>query len=488
VAFDPLTAGTTTIAAAIPGFVALPAATVVMTVSAPAITLNAITVGGGLQESVSGSLGAAAPAGGVTVRITSLDPSVALVSGNDSTPGTAFIDVAVNQGVTFFTYYVQGVEAVTGTASITATIPAYTDDTMTVTVRQAALDVIFLGATTTTLSPHTAFAVRIGVVNAAGTAFTAEQGVRAGGTAVTATLTSTAPAVGQLVTTAQTGGVVTVDVGVRQSRSAGTVATGGVAFDPLTAGTTTIAATIPGFVALPGATVVVTVSAPAINLNALAVGAGLQESASGSLGAAVPVGGLTIRITSSNPDVVLISPNATTPGTAFIDVTVNQGASFFTYYVQGVEDTSGTVTVTAKAPGYTDGTETVTVRQPALDIIFLPSTTRVGAANILFEVRIGVPNAGFTAYTAEQAIRAGGLVATATVTTSAPGVAQLVTTALTGGTVTVVIAAGQSRSPGTVALGGVAFHPLALGTTNVGATIPGFFALPGALIPVTVNP
>jgi hypothetical protein len=261
-----------------------------------------------------------------------------------------------------------------------------------------------------------------------------------------------------------------------------------VAFDPLTAGTTTIAATIPGFVALPGATVVVTVSAPAINLNALAVGAGLQESASGSLGAAVPVGGLTIRITSSNPDVVLISPNATTPGTAFIDVTVNQGASFFTYYVQGVEDTSGTVTVTAMAPGYTDGTETVTVRQPALDIIFLPSTTTVGAANILFEVRIGVPNAGFTAYTAEQAIRAGGLAVTATVTTSAPGVAQLVTTALTGGTVTVVIAGGQSRSPGTVALGGVAFHPLALGTTNVGATIPGFFALPGALIPVTVNP
>jgi hypothetical protein len=99
-----------------------------------------------------------------------------------------------------------------------------------------------------------------------------------------------------------------------------------------------------------------------------------------------------------------------------------------------------------------------------------------------------VLNALQTGYTAEQTIRAGGSGVTATLTSSAPGVGQLVTAAGPSGTVTVDIAPGQSRSPGTVATGGVAFDPLAAGTTTVRATIPGFLALPGATIPITVNP
>jgi hypothetical protein len=103
------------------------------------------------------------------------------------------------------------------------------------------------------------FIVRIGAPNATNQFMSLEQAIRAGGTAVTATLTSGTPGVGQLVTTAQTGGTVTVTIGPGQTRSPNTVATGGVAFDPLTAGTTTVRATIAGFVALPDATVLVTV-------------------------------------------------------------------------------------------------------------------------------------------------------------------------------------------------------------------------------------
>jgi hypothetical protein len=67
-------------------------------------------------------------------------------------------------------------------------------------------------------------------------------------------------------------------------------------------------------------------------------------------------------------------------------------------------------------------------------------------------------------------------------------VGQLVTTAQTGGTVTVTIVPGQARSPSTVATGGVAFDPLTVGTTAVRGTVPGLVALPGATVIVTIGP
>ena len=487
VAFDPLTAGTTTVAATIPGYVALTGSQVNVTISAPAISLGAVTVGRGLQEFASGSLGAAVPTGGATLHIASANPGVLLVSPNATTPGTASIDIPLNAGASSFSYYVQGVEGAADTTSITASVPAYTNATALGTVRGTGMDIIFLGSSMTTLAPDVAFAVRIGVLNAAGTAYTAEQAIRAGGTRVTATVTSSTPTVGLLVTSATSGGTVSVDIDPQQSRSPGTVATGGMAFDPIAAGSTTVAASIPGYVALAGSQVTVTVSSPAISMGAATVGAGLQEFASGSLATAVPTGGATVHIVSSDPSTVQLSRDAVTVGTASIDIPLNAGASSFSYYVQGVEGASGTVQVTASAPGYTDGTATVTVRGTALDIIFLGTSTTALSPDAPFAVRIGVINAQGTSYTAEQAIRAGGTAVTASLTTSTPAVGQLVTSIGPGGSATVVIGAGQSRSPGTVAAGGVAFDPQTAGTTTVAASIPGYTALPGAQVNVTVS-
>ncbi len=487
VAFDPQAAGTTTVAATIPGFLALAGAQVNVTVSAPVINLSAPTVGRGLQEFASGSLTAAVPAGGVTLHIASSNPAVLLVSPNVSTPGTPFIDIPMNAGATSFSYYVQGVEGAADTATITASIPAYTNGAAIGTVRGTGFDIIFLGTSTTTLSPDIPFAVRIGVLNATGNAYSAEQSIRAGGTGVTATLTSSAPAVGLLVTSSQSGGTVTVDIAPQQSRSPGTVATGGVALDPLADGTTTVAASIVGYTALAGATVNVTVTSPAINLSAATVGTGLQEFASGSFATAVPAGGTTVHIVSSDPATVLLSRNAATAGTPSIDIPLNAGAGSFSYYVQGLEGRSGTVTVTASAPGYTDGTATVTVRGTALDIIFLGTSSTTLNPDAPFAVRIGVINALGTGYTAEQAIRAGGSAVTASLTSSNPAVGQLVTSVGSGGNATVVIDVGQSRSAGTVATGGVAFDPQTAGTTSVAASIPGYTALPGAQVNVTVT-
>ena len=129
-------------------------------------------------------------------------------------------------------------------------------------------------------------------------------------------------------------------------------------FDRTNAVRTTVTATATGFIATTAAATQITVSAPGITLNSngAIIGAGLQNGSwTATLGGSTH-GGVTMRIASSNPAVALVSPNATTPGTAFIDVPVADLNSGANYYLQGVEGATGTVTITASAPGFTSGT------------------------------------------------------------------------------------------------------------------------------------
>ena len=162
------------------------------------------------------------------------------------------------------TFYLQGVEGQSGTAALTASAPGYTDSPpATVTVTPVALALTGVPSSTTTLAADSLFQVQLGALNAAGTGFYAEQAIRVGGSAVTATvsLVNSSPAgVGQLTTTAGSGSSRTVTIAVGQARSPDTVPSGGVAFDPLLAGTVDIQATAPGVVSLPAATQGVTVN------------------------------------------------------------------------------------------------------------------------------------------------------------------------------------------------------------------------------------
>jgi hypothetical protein len=259
-----------------------------------------------------------------------------------------------------------------------------------------------------------------------------------------------------------------------------------VAFDPLTAGTTTVSAAITGFLILPTASQDITVSAPGITVGARTVGGGLQAATSVSLGASNH-GGVDVVITSSNPSVMLVSPDASTAGTASITIPVADGFTSIGYYVQGVEGATGTAVVTATAQGFTDGTGTITVVQPAVQLASVTTNTTTLSPDDPFWVGVGIPNGQQTAITEWQAVRVGGSY-TATVTSSDAAVGQLVTTALTGASVTVDIPEGTSNSATSVAGGGVAFDPLTAGTTTVSAAITGFLILPTASQLVTVNP
>jgi antitoxin (DNA-binding transcriptional repressor) of toxin-antitoxin stability system len=198
-------------------------------------------------------------------------------------------------------------------------------------------------------------------------------------------------------------------------------------------------------------------------------------------------GGVTVRIASSNPAVALVSPNASTVGTAFFDAVVANGSTQVSFVVHGVEGVTGSVTVTASAPGFTDGAGTATIVPPALRLVNLAATTTALSANDDFLVQIGLPNAGNASLSLLQAVRAGSAV-TATVSNSAATVGQLTTSAGSAQTRTVVIVAGQSASPASLAAGGVQFDPLAGGTTQVSGSIPGFITTTAGNVTVTVTP
>ena len=125
---------------------------------------------------------------------------------------------------------------------------------------QPGFDILGLVTSISSRAANDAFLVRLGAPNTTNTALSAEQSVRAGGSPVTATITTSSSTAAQLVTTATTGLQVSVDIAVGQARSASTVVTGGVEFDPLAQGTTTVTATISGFLAMLGGSVIVNVT------------------------------------------------------------------------------------------------------------------------------------------------------------------------------------------------------------------------------------
>jgi uncharacterized repeat protein (TIGR01451 family) len=489
VAFDPIGGGTTTVSAEIPGFITTAAGVVTVNVSTPGITLFSLpaTVGAGLQVgSFTARLGGSQH-GGVTMRISSSDPAVAKVAPNTTTPGTDFIDVPIGNNLTDATYVIEGQDGANGTVTITASAPGFSDQTGSATVVQPAVRIENLPTSTTSLSTSQDFWVRVGTPNANNTNLATTQNPRAG-SSLTATVTNSAALVAQLVTTAGAAQARTVTIPAGQSFSPTSLATGGVAFDPIGGGTTTVSAEIPGFITTAAGVVTVNVSAPGISLFSLpaTVGAGLQVGTFTARLGGSQHGGVTMRISSSNPAVAKVAPNTTTPGTDFIDVPVANNLTDATYVIEGQDGANGTVIITASAPGFTDQTGSATVVQPAVRIENLPTSTTSLSASQDFWVRVGTPNANNTNLATTQNPRAGSSL-TATVTNSAALVAQLVTTAGAAQARTVTIPAGQSFSPTSVATGGVAFDPIGNGVTTVSATIPGFIATTAASVNVTVS-
>jgi hypothetical protein len=218
------------------------------------------------------------------------------------------------------------------------------------------------------------------------------------------------------------------------------------------------------------------------------IGSNLQVSASGQLNIPAPAGGLPVTITSSDPTKVLLANNPTDPGSSNITVTVPAGSGvnsigFPTYYVQALGATSGSVTLTATAPGFMGSTLTLNlapsgfvlsgngqgVGQPVGVFLSLGQTVGFTAIAAVLDPATLAPTATF------QAVRGG---SSATVFLTSSGAQGT----LTGSPITVP--AGSSSA------GGAVFTPQAQGTATVTITSPvAGFSSPssGTSVSVLVN-
>jgi hypothetical protein len=258
VEFLATTAGTTVVSATIPGFVQMPTAVSTVTVTTPGINISAVTVGSGLMATSFGSLGASNH-GGTTVHLVSADPTKFLLAPNTTTAASATLDIPLSNGQTGFSYVVHGLEGVTGTAQLTVTAPGFQTASITETVVQASVDVIFLPSSISAGAANVDFQVRLGTPDALGNSLSQEQALRFGATTVVATVTSGNPTAAQLVTTAGSGPSRTTTIIAGSARSPSPLANGGVQFDPLAQGVTPVSVTIPGFRVIPSSTFTVTV-------------------------------------------------------------------------------------------------------------------------------------------------------------------------------------------------------------------------------------
>ncbi len=208
-------------------------------------------------------------------------------------------------------------------------------------------------------------------------------------------------------------------------------------------------------------------------------------------------GGVDVTITSSAPSVVLVSPNATTTGTASTVVHVVNGQTSVPFVIHGMENVSATAVVTLSAPGFTSTTMSVTVTPSSVEILNL--ATSIGAAapddtDMYVQVGITHPSYNNSQLWQVQNVRAGSPGFVVTLTVDNPARAQLRSDQpqATGQTVTKPIQPGTYFTQRLIQSGttyGLAFDPLAAGTVVVTATgPPGTLPLGSSQRTVVINP
>ncbi|MGB2714371.1 MAG: hypothetical protein WBC51_09350, partial [Vicinamibacterales bacterium] len=390
-------------------------------------------------------------------------------------------------------FVVHGAAGQTGRTQLTATMTGFTSGSVDADVVQPVLLVQGLPATTTVLSVDSPFYIAAGIADPSRTFFRSFQTVESDVVVTVSNLTST---VAQLETSTGTGQSRTVIIRAGFATSPTDLASGGIEFDPIGSGQTTVSATADGFATgFAQASANVTVTGAGISLQGFParVGAGLQTNLNqdgfffnplAAVLSGTDHGGTSIHISSSNPNVLLLSTDGTGAGSEAIDLPVDPGQSTVNFFIEGVTGASGTVTVTASAPGFGDASGTVEVVQPHVIVLNLPATTTTLSPNAPFQVGLGLQHPLFAGFFVWQAARTDIPV---TLTSSMPAVAQLRTLAGVAQTRTITVPANEAFSRPDVTSGGIEFEPLGTGTTTVSASSTGFDNSVGGSVTVTVS-
>ncbi|MEN8007869.1 MAG: FlgD immunoglobulin-like domain containing protein [Candidatus Krumholzibacteriota bacterium] len=490
VAMDGIAVGTTQVTASLPGFAPVTTGIVDVTVTQPSINLISFhtTIGAGLETGKNWVSLGASQHGGVTVHIESLNPALVLVSSHADSVGTPWIDIFAPNGTTSLGFWMHALEDTVGTATIQATSPLFLPDSDPTNVVRPALRLNGLNPSVDTIDPDDAFYVSIGYPNPGFTSIT-NQDVRPGSAGFEVDLTLDDPVVGRFVTLADTGDSLTLTIPAGANITPGTVATGGVAFDGLSAGVTQVEVSSPRADQITTSFKTVTVTAPTISSSITSkVGAGLQINGYALL-SATNHGGVTVSITSNDPALLLLATGNLDPGQASINVFVPNGTPSVPFWVQGVDGTVGMADFQISAPQFVATADSIEVVQPGVEIVSLGATIDVSDAPDQFYARVGVPEVGNASVQAgfEQERRGGEPPLVVTLISSAGAVAELAASPANDDTVTVQIVSGSKTSPMTIGAGGTGLIGLSSGQTIVTAAIPGFIQTGDAQVVVDVT-
>ncbi|HXS96501.1 MAG TPA: PKD domain-containing protein [Candidatus Limnocylindrales bacterium] len=337
--------GSATIHASATTFIPDATASITVVTAGPIGLPSGVTAPLAGQATFTVTLPVAAPAGGVTVTLSSADSSKATV-----TPAT--VTIAAGQTTPATQPKVNGVNV--GSTTISASAPGYTSSSQTVTIAAT------VGWPQPTLTA---------------TSF--------GPQSVTLTLSGAAPAGGLSVNLSSSNTLVAT-VPATATFAAGSTTTS-AQVTTLSEGSTTLHAS---GLNIPDSTAVLTVSLPTngiFTVSNVSVGQNLEAQIQVNLSNPVPAGQLNVTLTSSDPSKLLIGSLVSQgPVSGVTVLQFPQGTSSGIAYVQALAS-SGTVTVTASATGYTSGVGTVTLT-PSGFVVTGPVPT-VGVAS--FPTNVG---------------------------------------------------------------------------------------------------
>lgn len=326
-------------------------------------------VGSGLLAGASGEL-SSPDHGGVTVTLTSGDPSKVLLRARQSDGRPAgdigeSITIPVGSGSTRFLFEVHALEDLVGeSVTVTATADGFLAGSTTVDIVQPYLNLVGVDAVREIFGDDTRPVALVGVLRQSGTAID-YQPLRPNSPLETTYRSSDAT-----LAAFDIGGGAFSDEVTRPG-------TAGAILQANAVGTVTITASIPGFLPLNGSdTREMQIIGSDIELStATPVGRGLMQ-AFGAFLSERPPENKEVTITSDDPDAFLVSIGTTDPdgdpvaGPSTSMVVNKDGNLRITFYVHALEDAVGPATVTLSAPGFNSATS---------EIIFADVAYRFGA-------------------------------------------------------------------------------------------------------------
>lgn len=436
---------------------------------APSISLSSLTIGQNLQAATNMFLGAAAPAGGVTVTVTSPDTTKVLLSqtGKDAGSGTQQFTVGAGNSFvgTLFVYALQG----SGTVQISASAQAYVTGTATITLDPSGFIINSPGSiNTTTFSLTTPVQVTPAVLTPGTLTYAGNQPLRPGVGPFSISLSLAAASVGTLTPATVTfnGGDTFQNSSFQPATTPGST-TLNLGAPPTGSGFTTPS----NFQQIP-----VDVSLPTISVGSPTIGFNLQSAMNVFLSVPPPNPvNVTFTVDSTK---LLLSTTGTDAGSG--TVTFNNVSSTFigTLFVYALQN-SGTAPITAAASGYSNGSGTVTM-EPSGFIINFPgsiNTTTFSTATTVQVTSVAL-TPGTLTYNGNQTLR--------------PGIGPFnISLSMTGGSPGTLTPATLTF-PGGSSFENASFQPTAAGTAtiNLGAPPTGSgFSTPSNFqqIPVSVT-